>query len=320
MTSTPITRYFAPIGGGQRDVMCEDRNQERSLGTVYSVEVDIEDIRRGKCVRGVEGRGGLRVGHLNINVFGERKAMGVIRRMKEWGLDVLILLDTRGTTGESVFTRKALVGLMTEVYGEDGSRVLDSPLVEKPKWLVGGQMALVAPRMVGTFMELRKCPMGLGVMMELRVKAGIGRLSIVSCYWPSSGRGDESLYKKVEKWMEGEGKVGSPNEWVRELAGRRVLKAQEEGVGVILIGDLNRDWGQLRPWAERFGLGDLTDGSGQTTTGAVRVDHILGWNTEVYNWGMDMGDTAIGSGNISDHRAMKELPRRPSKIPHQRQN
>ena len=104
--------------------------------------------------------------------------------------------------------------------------------------------------------------------------------------------------------MEGEGKVGSPNEWVRELAGRRVLKAQEEGVGVILIGDLNRDWGQLRPWAERFGLGDLTDGSGQTTTGAVRVDHILGWNTEVYNWGIDMGDTAIGSGNISDHRAM----------------
>ena len=276
----------------------------------YGVIVDEREVLRGMEVRGEIKGEGLRVGHLNVNTYDSRESVGlkdeaIVRRMKVWELDILFLMDCRLDEGQSRMVRGRLGDVMTHVYGTTGGRILDSPHIggNSSSERVGGMLVLVSPRLRGTFVELRKCVMGMGICVEVGVKTEEGMVAIVGVYWPTGGEGEFSLRSKVARWMKKEKKRGDPREWVRGVTGGKIMARQRAGAGVVVLGDFNMLWGELREWAEAHGVEDLTDGSGVTTNRlrGGRIDHVLGWNVGIFNWGID--DSTIAR-DVSDHRAM----------------
>ena len=248
MVSRPITQFF-PLLNREGCNILNERENVHSRTLVDRVAVDIEDIRQGVRFKGNASREGLKVGHLNIRRLKEEKIKGITARMREWGLDIFILLDTGVTKEESVFIRKSMNEALVKEYGGEGGRVLDSPLGEVMEHRVGGQIVLISPRLAGTHVDFVKCRTGLGILMEMWIRGPGTSLALFSTYWPSTGRGPGGLHERLKEWMEKRKNRRDPMEEIREVVGGRVLAAQQRGAGTVLLGDLNMTWGKLREWA-----------------------------------------------------------------------
>ena len=290
------------------DDLAVDDGTLRSPVNLEEVIVDEEAVVRGMRIKGDLTGMGLRIGHVNMNGAISGREMEIILRMKIWKLDMFFLVDTRLNEKESSEFSKRAQSLMREVYDQEGARVLVSPHYDGDRrdQKVGGMAVVIAPSLIGLYINFRKCCMDLGVIMELNIRKEEGHLNVVGTYWPSKGPGVNSLKNKIRRWMKNNGKMGNPRSWMQYAVSRIITTSQERGEGVVVLGDLNcvieRDEpGNCHAWVQENGLTDLTDSMARTTGLVRKIDHILGWNVGVYNSGYDASGTRK---DLSDHASI----------------
>ena len=194
----------------------------------------------------VKGQSDLRIATLNANGLDDKKIDFLMMYIRQKGIDVLCLQDTRLTEKDS----KRLASRVREGF-KDNVQVRIAPIHDNHmgrEGKVGGQFIIIRGRWAAAIFNFTKDNTGLGVLTSISLRAPHKKdILILSSYWPvpaSTTDSKDRLWNKVQAKLTRWRDDGSPLDFIQDLIESRLAKhlRKDKDNMAILVGDLNSTW------------------------------------------------------------------------------
>ena len=200
----------------------------------------------------------LKVATLNVGGLNGDKLLFVAWYFSRLAIDVLFLQDTQLTAVDAVYKHSDFKDILGYIYVSSTGSASTGQFTR-----VGGQTVLVSTRWAKHVSRFKADESGMGVVAELELMTGVGRLLLIGTYWPYDSEMLAGLMGGLESWMASctPPRRGDPMSYIKMRIERVMFKHLTDlNNSFILVGDFNscyhKDGSQhsCKAWADDCGL------------------------------------------------------------------